>query len=221
LIDVVADYGMRLQPNLVYDFQLNESISMGSGNLRYIVSYPFWIRPLIDPKESPITLGGNNVVMGWASQVTLNPTNGWEPKGLLITSKNSNKQSGEFTLSPQAAESLAKPAGEEVVVGAYVEKENQRMALIGDTQIASDDFLQNAEENRIFVANIVDWVAADPILLAIPRRGSGRSAFTFENPGQVQMVQIANIVALPILVTMFGFWWLSQRRRLSRRVYAE
>jgi hypothetical protein len=220
LIGVTKDYGMTVQPNLAYDLQQNEAISMGSGTTRYVVSYPFWIRPTVNAKNAPWA-GVTTSVLGWPSAVTITNTNGWQPQGFLDTSKLSGTQDESFALSPNDLQKLPAPKGAVITLGAAAQKDNQRIVVIGDTQIANDDFLNNSQENRTLVSNLIDWVAADPILVSIPRRVAGRNVFTFNSPDQIQVVQIVDIVLPPIAVAVFGFWWLQRRKRMTRRVFSK
>lgn len=219
LIELLDSYGMAIQPNLVFDLQSNEAISLGSGNMRYIVNYPYWIRPVINQENAPFLAAASNVVLGWASELNLADKEGWQPKPMLTTSKAAGTQEEPFVLSPDKIKDLPDPAGTAITVGAVAQKESQRLAAVADTQVASNDFLTNSAENRVFVSNLIDWVAADPILLLIPRRTAGRTVFTFTSPQQLQVVQWVNILAPPLVVTGFGFWWLNRRKRLARRVY--
>jgi ABC-type uncharacterized transport system involved in gliding motility auxiliary subunit len=214
------DFGLRVSNNLVYDLQLNEAVTLPSGNMRVIVSYPFWIRPLVNTEAASFASGLTNVVLGWASQVSVSDKEGVRVTPLLSTGKAANSQDSNFTLDPQSLQGLAEPKGEAIVVGAVAEKgDTQRVVVVGDATIVSDDFLQNSAENQALVTNVVDWVAADPVLLSIPKRSGGRNVFVFDNPTQIQIVQWGTLLAPPLLVAGFGMWWLKRRRMLTQRVY--
>ena len=216
-INLLPEFGLTLKPDLVFDMQRNEAITLGSGNSRYIVSYPFWLRAVADAANTPWA-GAGGATLGWASSLTLNNLNGWQAKPLLTTSPVSGTQTETFTLSPNSLSSLT-PTGQKLVVAALTEKAKQRVAVVADTQVASDDFLSNSQENGVFVSNLIDWVAADPILLNIPRRTAGRTTFNFASPDQIQTVQIVNIIAPPLVVSLLGFWWLHRRKQLTKRIY--
>lgn len=219
LTELLSGYGIVIQPNLVFDMQSNEAISLGAGNMRYIVNYPYWIRPQVNQDNAPFLRAASNVVLGWASEMTLSEKEGWKPQPMLLTSKVSGTQEEPFTISPQQLKELPEPGGKALVVGGVAEKDGQRMAAVPDTQVASQDFLDNSAENRVFVSNLIDWVAADPILLLIPRRTAGRTGFNFSSPIQIQVVQWIDVLAPPLIVSVFGLWWLNRRKRLSRRTY--
>jgi ABC-type uncharacterized transport system involved in gliding motility auxiliary subunit len=217
-VDLLQEYGITLLPNLVYDLQQNEAITMGTAGTQFIVSYPFWIRPAIDQKNVPWA-GVTSASLGWASSLTLNDIGGWQPKPMLLTSRASGTQTDTFNLSPNDLKKLPPSGNKSLIVGAVVEKAKQRIGAVADSQIASDEFLTNSQEDQTLVANLIDWAAADPILFNIPRRTAGRTVFRFASEDQVQTVQMANILIPPVVVTLLGFWWLRRRKKMTNRVY--
>ncbi len=220
LIPVLSEsVGVRVNGDLVYDAQFNEAITLGSGNLRYIVAYPFWIRPQIEKEVVPWSGSADNVVMGWASSLAITSKEGYQVDALLRTSNQTNVQTESFTLNPDQLNTLKQP--EEITrdVGIIAQKDSQRIVIVADTHMASDDFLQNTQENQAFVSNLIDWIAADPILLSIPKRTAGRSVFSFSDQAQLLAVQYGGMLLPPVLVAAWGFWWLRRRRQLSYRKY--
>jgi hypothetical protein len=139
---------------------------------------------------------------------------------LLITSNAAGVQQDNFIIEPAMLENLDEPTGTAYTTGALIEKGTQRMLIVADTTMVSDSFLQNTAENQTFLANAVDWVAADEVLASIPKRTSERMVFTFASKSTAAAVQYGNILMPPLAVALFGGWWLKRRKKLAMRQYA-
>jgi ABC-2 type transport system permease protein len=219
LLPVLSTWGVTIKPDLVYDTQLNESVTLGAGTVRYILPYPFWIRSLVKKTPGSFVQRSSNVLLGWASSVESKTTDGLQITPLMTTGqKSGGTQESAFTINPQTLQQLAQPTGEKVV-GVLAQKGSQRVVIIGDSDAATDEFMKNSAENQSFVTNLADWIAADPILSTISRRGSARTVFTFSSPSEVQLVQYANIAGPSLLMSAFGGWWLWRRKKLTRRIW--
>lgn len=214
-VNIFSVYGVRVNKDLVYDLLQNELINVDQA----IFSYPFWIRASLNQDEAPWSGAATNALLGWSSslQIPASGDEGLEIVPILTTGPSSGTQTSAFTIQPSQLETLPESDGSVSVLGILMQKEAQRLVLVGDSHIVADDFLQNTIENQSFIANMVDWVAADEILALIPKRGSDRTVFTFTSPSQIPMVQYGNILIPPVLVSGFGFWWLRRRKLMTKR----
>lgn len=217
--ELLIQRGITINQDIVYDLQLNQAIPFGEGAETYILPYPFWPRPVVVADNIPWSSSQSNVLLAWASTIELNQDVPFKANPLLVTSEASNRQSSNFALQPDDLKTLTPPAGESQIIGAIASNETQHLAVIADANIVSDNFLGNVPENAGFISNLIDWVAADEILQAIPQRNSGRNIFVFASQLQVAIVQWANLLIPPIATAGFGIWWLARRKKLSRRKY--
>jgi ABC-type uncharacterized transport system involved in gliding motility auxiliary subunit len=215
---VTTEAGMGVDTNMVFDLQQNENIQIPSGPVQYVIPYPFWLRAELVQENTPWNGVGNNILLGWPSSLRLSETSIDQVKPLVVTGLSSGAQRDTFTIQPEEIADL-KPGGGPYVLGAVSEKDSHRLAVVGDAHIATDTFMENAPENKAFLANLVDWVMADEVLSQIPQRTAGRVLFTFTNTNQVQMVQYVAVITPAVLVTLFGVYWLHRRRQLTKRVY--
>lgn len=218
---VFASFGITVQENLVYDLQQNEQISLGQGVLRYIVPYPFWVRAQLNQETIPWSGASQNALLGWPSEVVVAAEQQTDFETLLATGPISGVQTEDFTVQPQETQELT-PDEEQAakVLGVIGQRgEGQRIVVIGDTHLLTDDFLQNTPENVSLVSNMVDWVAADEILASIPKRTAGRNTFAFTSAQQAQVAQYGSLIVPPVLVAGFGIFWLRRRKQLSYREY--
>jgi len=218
--DFLKDYGIKVNSDLVYDLQLNETLTFGAGNVRYLAPYPFWLKALPNEKSDFAGLSGiKAVTLGWPSSIDVEEKEGVLYEKLLLTSKAAGRQEENFTIMPQAMETLTMPLNENLTLSVMAEKENEKLVVVADSQMASDQFVQNNPENLAFLVNTIDWLMLDPDIGLIPRKTAGQAVFEFKNPSQVAIVQYANILVPPVIVIVFALFWLSRRKRLTKRRY--
>ncbi len=94
------EFGVRVNPNLVFDLRSSESIQVPGEVFNYVVAYPFWLRAL-PVGEHPITKNLNSVFLPWASSLdTLAAPGGREFTPLLATSAYAGRQQGAFEIRP-------------------------------------------------------------------------------------------------------------------------
>jgi len=93
-------FGVRLNPNLVFDLRSSESIQVPGEVFNYVVAYPFWLRAL-PVEEHAITKGLNSIFLPWASSLDTLPAPGErEYTPLLTTSPYAGRQQGSFEIRP-------------------------------------------------------------------------------------------------------------------------
>jgi ABC-type uncharacterized transport system involved in gliding motility auxiliary subunit len=93
-------FGVRMNPNLVFDLRSSESIQVPGEVFNYVVAYPFWLRAL-PTQEHPITKSLNSVFLPWASSLdTLGTQGDRELTPLLTTSPYAGLQRGNFEIRP-------------------------------------------------------------------------------------------------------------------------
>jgi len=72
---VLTDYGVTVNADLVYDLQLSETISLGSGNVRYFLPYPFWTKALVGENDFNLQ-GAEGTTLPWPSSLSWNKKRG-------------------------------------------------------------------------------------------------------------------------------------------------
>lgn len=215
----LKDYGVVLQKDLIYDLQLGETISFSQGKRQYMAPYPFWLRALPTSTDFPPLAGIRNVTFAWSSSLKLEEKEGVEHKKILTTGQNAGRIEDKFDISPTAFRSLASSNLEKILLGVVVEKGDTRLVVLGNSFLVGGQFLQNNRNNISFLANTVDWLAADKDLALIPSKIEGPAVFEFKNPKELIFFQYGNIFIPSFLVVGFAVYYLRKRRRLSGRVY--
>ncbi len=215
----LSDYGVTVNNDLVYDLQLNELLSFGQGNTRYLTPYPYWLRALpSDNSFSPLA-SVKSISLGWPSTIKVEEKSGISYKKLLMTGENGGKMESSYNITPQSLNSLI-PSGKQLLAVA-IEKGESRIIVVGSSTLVDDQFMQNNQDNIAFFSNTIDWLASDRDLAAIPAKTSGRPVFAFRSPTDVLIAQFGNLLAPPVLVIIFAVYYLRRRRLLTKRIYAK
>lgn len=214
---LLSEYGITLNNDLVYDLSLNELLTIGRGNTRYLASYPYWLRAIPENSGFSPLSAVKSVSLGWPSSITLEEKKGITYKKLLKTSKNAGKTVDNFVISPEKISGLV-PSGEQLLA-VMAEKGEMRLVAVGTYTAVDDQFMENNRDNVAFVSNTVDWLIADKDLAAIPAKTSGRPVFAFRGPTDYFLVQYGNLLLPPLIVVIFAVYYLRRRKNLTRRVY--
>lgn len=217
--NLLTDYGVTLNNDLVYDLQLAEILNFSDQNgRRYISQYPYWLRslPAINNFAPLSTI--KSVSLGWPSSLVLSAKNGVTQKTLLTTSVNAGKTNNVLNISPQLTNAL-KPNDQKIPLAVLIEKGDMRLVVVSSSTLADDQFLQNNPDNVAFLSNIIDYLAADKDLATIPSKSTGRAVFEFKNPFDIYLAQYGNLLIPPFVVMSFAIYHLRKRRLLTKRIY--
>jgi ABC-type uncharacterized transport system involved in gliding motility auxiliary subunit len=204
---------------LVYDLQLNETISLGQGGVRYFLPYPFWLKSLVVNENLPSLKGIESVTLSWPSSLKLEQKENISLNKILETSENAGRQEDNFTLNPQEVRSLTWKQSENIPLGATVEKGETRLAVVASSSLIEDQFIQNSPSNLSLAINLVDWLAMDKALASIPHKSGINNPFQFTKPNQPAIAQYGNMAVPPILIILFAAYWLRRRKNLTLRKY--
>lgn len=122
-----------------------------------------------------------------------------------------------------AGADLPQVDGRTALVGPVTESvENARVLVIGDSTFASD-YLRASDSsyNLTFLENACEWLVNDEDLLSIRTRAQRPMALDrIQDPERRARVgnaaRVVNVFVIPIAVALFGFLWLSTRKRRSQ-----
>lgn len=219
LTDFLSDWGITLNKDLVYDPELNETLSFSGGGRRISVPYPFWLKALPEDTSFPAIAGLKTLTFGWPSSLEIKQQQNVNYRKLWTTSENGGKLTDNFPISPVQLDTLPQPQRQKVLLAISAEKGDSRLVVVGDSDFASDEFVQQFPENAAFVANSIDYLAADKDLANIPKKVASRAVFKFTSPMQPLVFQYGNIGIPPLLVAAFGIYWLARRKKRALRKY--
>ncbi len=123
---------------------------------------------------------------------------------------------------PQAAAgdtTFVEPAGEKLSQGA----EDSRLLVIGNANFFDDTAARDRSgrfrPNFTFFRNLSDWLAQDDDLIAIRSKGNIYAPFTKMISDKTQTaVKLINILAMPIVIIIFGLVRWQMKRSSKRRM---
>jgi len=209
-------WGVSLNNDLVYDVQLNEILAFSDGQRRYLLSYPFWLKALVNRNFGPLS-GVNSLVLGWPSSIKIEGKEGIKYQKILFASPGGGRQEENFDISPNLVKNLTPAEKEEIVLGVVAEKGESRLAILGNSLVADDQFVGNSQTNLAFLVNLIDWLTASAETAKIPLKSRGQAVFLFRASWQPLLVQIGNLAGPVILISGWAIWWLRRRRFLWKK----
>jgi len=219
-LEVLKDFGINVNKDLVYDLELNVPVSMGQGNIRYLVPYPFWLKALPAEGKLPILANINSVLLIWPSSINLDKKEGFDYLKILETGLNAGRIDKDFALSPQQIKSLPKPKKQKILLGSMAQNNKIKLAVLADFNLLNDQFVKNNPQNLSLATGLVDFLVQEKDLASIPKKSFGQAVFRFNSARQAVIVQYLNILTPSVLMIVWAIFWLSRRKRLTLRKYS-
>ncbi len=234
LDDLLEQYGIRVNPDLIRDVQCaNISVMQQQGGFTFQSQVPFPYIPIVSnfSENNPIVKDLQAVVLPFTSSVdtSLAAGRGLQVEVLLRSSKQSGRQTGFFMIDPFQRYTPADMAEQHVPLAALVhgsfksffaEKQpaspiaqspETRILVFGDGDFMKDEYLGNRANMTLF-ANIVDYLADDAGLITIRSKNVATPPLEQVSDGTKQFLKYANLVGPPVLIILYGlFRW---RRRI-------
>lgn len=218
--EILKEYGLTLNPDMAYDVQRNENIRIGQDLIQYIVPYPYWIRSMPADTSSTNIKIPDGVLLGWPSSISIDspPPDGVTTETLLTTSINGGTTKDNLNIAPESTPKQGQSTKVPLAVSA--QKDNSRIVLIGDSDLAQNNFYQNSPANQAFLNNIIDWLVADETLAQVPQRITVPNLLNIKSPKDSLIMEYGNVIGVPVLIALFGIWWLNKRNKLTQRKYS-
>jgi gliding-associated putative ABC transporter substrate-binding component GldG len=235
LEDMLQQYGVRVNPDLVRDAQCaNISVMQQQGFITFQSQVPFPYIPVASNFNvgNPIVKDLQNVFFHFVSSVD---TAGAAGRGLgtevlVRSSKRSGRQTGFFLIDPFQRYTPADLAEIGIPLAVIVDGSFQsffvgkqpaavttkspetRIIVVGDGDFMKDEFLGN-RNNLTFFANIVDYLADDAGLITIRSKSVATPPLEQVSDGTKRLLKYANLIGPPLIIVAYGiFRW---RRRVA------
>jgi ABC-type uncharacterized transport system involved in gliding motility auxiliary subunit/ABC-type transport system involved in multi-copper enzyme maturation permease subunit len=222
---VLADYGVSVRGDMVFDLASNEAVSMPSAVGRVMMQYPFWVRAL-STRLTAMNLDLEALTLPWASSLDTAGARPGTVIPLFVSSNAAGVERGRSMVQPQrsfrqdslgvklmavAVDPLAADSGAVAASG--------RIVLVGNGEFAADRYAQNAEGGLLFALNAVDWLSQDEALVRIRSKSRRPPPLVFDSDGERDAVKWINMAGVPLLLIAFAALHLWRRRRRTRQVY--
>lgn len=221
LNDLLNHYGFKLQNQLVLDQSANLA-NFQVDQRPVIVSYPLWVKTQAENRAEnlPPTAALKSVVFPWVSPLKLdkNAQSLWtsSSKSVVLDEFNNLSPVQQWNFNNDYQQSVLAGVQTNEFAGFYKEKNKEqkiKLAVVGDSDFVSDNFVQNYPANGQFFMNLVDYLVSDSDLISI------RSKQTFTRPlkeisdQQKQIFRWASVGFGPLVslfISLFIYWQRKQ-----------
>jgi ABC-type uncharacterized transport system involved in gliding motility auxiliary subunit len=224
LEDFLSQHGITVSGDLVYDLSSSQNVSLGRRGLFNVVApYPLW--PIVVPsRRHPITQGLSSMTLAWAGPLVVKDTTHVTP--LLQTTESGGVEPAGSSIAPN--QDWANKADDDlgvrtvaVAVDPGPGATGGRMVVVDDGTFLEGQFVQSDQQNLVFVANAVDWLAQDESLIRIRSKDRTPPTLVFESDLGQSMLKWGNLVGMPLLFVLVGVLWVSGRRRRAEARWKE
>ena len=230
--DFVAQFGVIVDDNLVFDTQSNETIAFSTGIGVTLRPYPYWMR--VTTVEDKIARGVGTVLLPWASSVR-GAESGAGSVSVIPLLETTPFAAIDLDygpvgpvspkLNPEAKHDLAQNRMAVAVTGRSLrsatngsEQEFFRLVVVGDAEWLTDGMINRNPDNLVMGLNLIDWLAQEDVLASI-RDKVVSSRLLLLSSATRKTVQYANIASVPLAFVLLGLFRLFKRHNLSSREY--
>ncbi|HEX8931865.1 MAG TPA: Gldg family protein, partial [Patescibacteria group bacterium] len=196
LEQLLKDKGIEIEPKLILD-KSSSIANFRSQNGNFLTQYPYWVqvRPENMNDKTPVLSGINSIMLPWTSPLKL--SNG--ASALFSSSANSLSDDNISDLSPLSKKTFDKSQMNKMVLAAINTDKGNKIAVVGNSDFISDQFLQSNQQNLFFALNMVDYFSQDSSLLAIRGKSLKDAPLNIVDDKTKTMVKTANMAA-PLLI---------------------
>ncbi len=243
LDDLLEQYGVRVNPDLVRDAQCaNISVMQQQGPFTIQSQVPFPLIPIASNfhPENPIVKDLQSVILHFTSSIdtSLASAKGLNVEVLMRSSKRSGRQTGFFMIDPFQRYTPADLAEEGIPLAVLVrgqfksffegkqppaevtQSPETRIVVFGDGDFMKDDYLGN-RGNLVLFANVVDYLADDAGLITIRSKNVVSPPLEQVSDGTKQLLKYANLIGPPLLIVLYGLARWRRRVAVKRMMEAQ
>ncbi len=221
---VLEAYGVRINPDMVFDRASNRPIAMPTAIGRVGIPYPFWLSAL-STKASVVNKEVDGAFLPWASSIDTLGARMGTVTPLFITSRYAGVEGLRVLITPGRTwpgDSLRpRLVGVQINTATATDTTARgpvgRLVVVGSADFSVDNFL--APENATFFQNAVDWLAQDTDLISIRSKDRTPPRLLFSGPAMQDAVKYANLIGVPVLLAVIAAVRLIRRRRRQTQPY--
>ncbi|MGA1842024.1 MAG: GldG family protein [bacterium] len=239
--DMLAYYGVKLEPDLVLD-RSSSMAAFSGGFFHFQVPYPFWPKVTKEgfDESNPMVSKLESITLPWTSSVEVQDKvieeKGLQKTILAKTTPHGWTQKGRFDLNPQQRFNFKSTDFQQIPLAVMVsgffesfyanreapKKDEEKLTksaqethivVVGNSRFIQDDFLGRFPENAAFFLNIVDWLTMGDALIGIRTREKTERPLPELSDEKKALIRYINIFGVSVLVILFGLIKFILRRR--------
>lgn len=208
--EILEALGVVVENDIIYDLASNESVNLG-GAFPIFVRYPMWLRAVADS-----SLKIDYVTLPWPSSLHLKEDILKEAVNLLSSTKHGGRQKQNFDINPNQQWNENDPT--QYILAIQGKVGEGRVAVVGDSDFLTENFVQNAPGNLPFAINSVGWLVQNQNLSEIITKNRLDSVLTVGSSKQASLLEYGNITSTAGIVVIFGIVWaITRGRRIKQR----
>jgi len=235
LLDMLRQYGLSIQPNLVMDRKCGRvSVQQNMGFIRMNVPMEYPFLPIVQTfnDAEPVVSGLEQLQLLFPSEIISIDSlyKNANVTSLFTSSNRSGAMSGSFNLNPDpkqnpAFRSLNEKGKVLAALSKYTHKATElisQIILVADSKFFADDGGGASPENQIFTMNAVDYLTGDSELISLRSREiTIRPLEEIEDDARSRWKWM-NIVLPSLLIVGFGFLRMkkeAKRAKILEEIY--
>jgi ABC-type uncharacterized transport system involved in gliding motility auxiliary subunit len=217
--EAIKPYGVQIRTDMVYDLKAAQVVSVPTNMGRVLRSYPYFLFAQ-STQNSPINAEIDQVGMAWPSSIDTTGAAAGSITQLFVTTDEGGAASGTAMIDP--GQQFSRTDLGVRVLGVQVQSADTngaRLVVVGNSIMASDEFVQRNPINLAFALNAVDWLAQDEALIEIRAKDRRPPNLVYSSTGKKNFIKYFNVVGLPLLIGAFGLARMVKRKKLSATPY--
>jgi len=222
--------GIGVTAEMAYDLQSNQTVSLGRQSIfNLLTPYPLW--PVAISTRTHATNRDLEVLsLAWAAVLEIQDSTRATP--LWTTTEYGGRKPAMGSIDPQTAVTVQnvnqEDLGIQVLAAASVPGEQEgddgaggRIVVIGDADLLQGQFVQQSPQNLAFVANAIDWLAQDELLIEIRSKDRTPAPLQFSSDFQKSALKWGNMAGVPMLFVLLGFLRTVSRRKRAAQLWSQ
>ncbi|MBN1162535.1 Gldg family protein [Patescibacteria group bacterium] len=218
LSDLVSEYGVTINKDLMYDMRFNETVRFSDGWLSYFLPYPYWIKTVPLDGTNPITFKIKSVLIPWGSSLSISEqeakNKGYTVTKLLNTTPFAGVKTEGYILDP-TQKFDTNNLGEKTAAVSLKAENGGSMIIFGDSDFLSNQNIQTSPENLFLGTNAISWLSEEESLGDIRIKERPFGTFFFESEDQPARIKYVNMGLAFIVPTLYGGMRLLKRKKLG------
>ncbi|MGD2121151.1 MAG: Gldg family protein [Gemmatimonadota bacterium] len=228
---MLEEWGLRFNSSLVADLASSEQVSLGQrGFFNVIAPYPLW--PIVSPAGDHITTRSLTALsLSWSGALEIIDSASVTP--LWQTTEAGILRPPNFPILPDQnwdaapSEMGVRTVAAAVDPGAAVDGEEGaspsqgRLIVVGDASFLDPQFTGANQQNVLFAANAIDWLAQDESLIRIRSKNRTPPALAFTSDFKRNAMKWGNLAGVPLLFIALGLMRVTGRRRRAEARWKE
>ncbi len=235
LDDLLGSWGIRVNQDMVYDKKCaNISVVQNKGGFSVSsrVPFPLLVKATNFAEDNVIVKDLETLVLQFTSSIdtSLASQKGIDAEVIVSSSEQSGRETSDFTINPFKKYSQSDMGEGNISLAAIFsgsfksryygenpkaeleESSDTRIVVVGTGMFIQGQFVMSPD-NRVFFANVIDYLAEDSGLISIRSKNVSRPELEEVSDGTRNFIKYGNMFVPPLLVIFIGL--LKWRRKIA------